>query len=410
LHKPNTPFQYIDTNSGLATLNTRLEHANRVALDTEADSLHHYFEKICLIQISFHGADYLIDPLAKINLSQFLIVLSSKSLIIHGGDYDLRMLRNSFGFQPQGEVFDTMIATQILGYEHSGLAALIQRHLSTTVTKQGQKSDWSLRPLSPMQLDYAYTDTRFLEFVANRMSTEMDHVGRSEWHREACQAMVNSSKKDTQRDPDDAWRIKHIGKLTRQELAYLRELWYWRDQESRQADRPPFKILNNQHLFMLATWAAAHPNQPLTSNTQLPRHINGRRLELLKNSIQKASILLEHEWPQQKKRTKPKPTVSTEIQDIDMLRKECAKIAKALGIAASVLASRSAIKSIICTRAKTIEELITHGPLLRWQATLLQPAVTRITTEREQHERLRNVVSGCLKPFSSLQATDVTSS
>lgn len=377
-------FQYIDTDSGLDQLISRLAQAERVALDTEADSLHHYFEKVCLIQISFHGDDYLIDPLSKIDLSQFLNVLSTKPLIIHGADYDLRMLRTSFGFRPQYEVFDTMLAAQILGYEQFGLAALIQRYLDTTVTKQGQKSDWSLRPLSPMQLDYAYTDTRFLELIADRMDAEMKTLGRCAWHRETCQAMVFSTERETQRDPDDAWRIKHIGQLTRQQLAYLRELWHWRDNEARQADRPPFKILNNQHMFELATLAAAHRDQPLTNDLQFPRHIKGQRLELLKAAIHKAAALPEHEWPQPKKRIKSKHALPDEIRDIDILRDACSRIAKELGMTASVLAPRAAIKSIICAGAKTIEDIIAHGPLLHWQATLLEPAVTRITSARVQ--------------------------
>ncbi|MBQ27528.1 MAG: hypothetical protein CMH81_05235 [Nitrospiraceae bacterium] len=410
MHKLDTTFQYIDTNSGLDALIPRLGHAERIALDTEADSLHHYFEKICLIQLSFHGEDYLLDPLSKIDLSQFLNVLSTKPLIIHGADYDLRMLRTSFGFRPQREVFDTMLAAQILGYEQFGLAALIHRYLDTTVTKQGQKSDWSLRPLNPMQLDYAYTDTRFLEVIADRMGTEMDHAGRSEWHRETCHALVIATGQDTQRNPDDAWRIKHIGQLTRQQLTYLRELWHWRDQEARQADRPPFKILNNQHLFALTTWAASHPDQLLTNDAQLPSHIKGRRLELLKAAIQRAAALPEHEWPQQKKRAKAKHMIPDETQDVDALRKECSRMAKELGITASVLAPRAALKSIIGAKAKTIEDIITHGPLLRWQAALLQPAVTRIMIAREQRENSLNMVTGSPKPSSPPQATDVTAS
>ncbi|HIO68967.1 MAG TPA: hypothetical protein EYG58_00255 [Nitrospirales bacterium] len=404
----SSSFQYIDTDAGLKALIIQLDQAERVAIDTEADSLHHYFEKVCLIQLSFHGHDYLIDPLSKIDLSNFLDVLSTKSLIIHGADYDLRMLRTSFGFRPQCEVFDTMLAAQMLGYEQFGLAALIQRYLDTTVTKQGQKSDWSLRPLSPMQLDYAYTDTRFLETIANRMGAELDTVGRCEWHRETCKAMVISTERDTQRDPDDAWRIKHIGQLTRQQLAFLRELWHWRDQEARQADRPPFKILNNQHLFALTTLAGSQTDQPLTNDAQLPRHINGRRLELLKAAIQKAAALPEHEWPQQKKRIKSKHAGPNDVQDIDALRDACSKIAKELGITASVLAPRAAIKSIICAGAKTMEEIMAHGPLLRWQATLLEPAVTRIILAREQREKSQNVVTAAPMPSSPPPAIDVT--
>ena len=382
--KLETTFQYIDTEPGLTSLITRLAQTTRVALDTEADSLHHYFEKVCLIQISFDDNDYLVDPLSKIDLSGLLDVLATKMLIIHGADYDLRMLRTSFGFRPHGEIFDTMLAAQILGYEHFGLAALIERYLNTIVTKQGQKSDWSLRPLSPMQLDYAYTDTRFLEVIADRMTAEMDQVGRSEWHRETCQALVIATAQDTQRDPDDAWRIKHIGQLTRHQLTYLRELWRWRDTEAQQADRPPFKILNNQHLFALTTWAESHPDQPLTKEAQLPRHINGQRLDLLKAAIQTAAALPEAEWPQLKKRVKSQHMFSEDTQEVDALRADCSRIAKDLGMTASVLAPRAAVKSIICAGARTIEEIIAHGPLLRWQATLLEPAVTRIMAAREQ--------------------------
>ena len=389
----DTTSQYIDTDSSLGELITQLSQAERIALDTEADSLYHYFEKVCLIQISFHGDDYLIDPLSKIDLSRFLKVLSTKPLIIHGADYDLRMLRTSFGFRPQCEVFDTMLAAQILGYEHFGLAALIQRFLGITLTKRGQKSDWSQRPLPPMQLDYARNDTRFLELLANCMDAKIENVGRQEWHHETCQAMVISTGHDTQLNPNDAWRIKHIGQLTRQQLAYLRELWHWRDQEARQADRPPFKIVNNQQLLALATWAASMPGHTLTDGAPLPRHIAGKRLELLKVAIQKASTLPEHQWPPLKKRVKSKHAFPDDTKDIETIREECLRIAKHLGIDASVLAPRSTITSIIRAGSRTLEDIITHGPLLRWQATLLEPAVNRIMGAREERERSLNTLT-----------------
>src|SRR5712691_4571048 len=99
----------------------------RVALDVEADSLHNYFEKVCLIQLSLAGEHYLVDPLSGLDLTGFAEALAGKPLVLHGGDYDLRMLRTSIGFRPRGEVFDTMIAAQVLGIEQIGLAALIER-------------------------------------------------------------------------------------------------------------------------------------------------------------------------------------------------------------------------------------------------------------------------------------------
>src|SRR5262245_42794330 len=118
-------FEYVCKDVSLNALVRRLGSTERVALDTEADSLHNYFEKVCLIQLSLGDQHYLVDPLAGLELGEFLQVLASKRLILHGGDYDLRMLRASHGFRSLAEVFDTMIAAQLLGFEQIGLAALI---------------------------------------------------------------------------------------------------------------------------------------------------------------------------------------------------------------------------------------------------------------------------------------------
>ncbi len=111
----------------LATLIDRIDSAARIAVDTEADSLHNYFEKVCLIQLSIAGEHYLVDPLAGVELRGFLEALAAKPLIFHAGDYDLRILRASTGFRPSGDIFDTMIAAQLLGIEQIGLAALLER-------------------------------------------------------------------------------------------------------------------------------------------------------------------------------------------------------------------------------------------------------------------------------------------
>jgi ribonuclease D len=125
LETTNTPecegYIYVAKPAAMESLIQRLETAERVALDTEADSLHSYFEKICLIQLSLGGEHYLVDPLCDLDLRRFLESLAEKPLIVHGGDYDLRMLRTSLGFRPRGEVFDTMIAAQLLGMEEIGL-------------------------------------------------------------------------------------------------------------------------------------------------------------------------------------------------------------------------------------------------------------------------------------------------
>src|SRR5512146_2676543 len=132
-----------------------------VAIDTEADSLHSYFDKVCLIQMSAGSDDLVIDPLARVDLQAFGRILADPGItkIFHGGDYDLRILNRDFGFTISNFV-DTMVCAQLLGYEAFGLAALLDRHFGVKVNKAHQRADWAMRPLPPDMLDYAAMDTR----------------------------------------------------------------------------------------------------------------------------------------------------------------------------------------------------------------------------------------------------------
>jgi ribonuclease D len=385
----NTPesagYVYVRDPAPMDTLIQRIDRAEKVALDTEADSLHNYFEKVCLVQLSLGGEHYLVDPLADLDLTGFLEVLADKPLILHGGDYDLRMMRASLGFRPRREVFDTMIAAQLLGIEQIGLAALIERFFNITIGKEGQKSDWSCRPLSEKQLRYAVNDTRFLEQLADRLRGELGERGRIDWHVESCRAMVESTGRDNARDPEDAWRIKGAGRLTRRQLAYLRELWRWRDQHARSANLPSFKVFGNQQILELLQWAESHPGVPLDQGPKLPRNIIGARLRTLEQAITRAAGMDQTQWPEVRKRDHGDVPRNDSVEQINALRGECSRIAKELEIAASTLAPKTALEAIARSRPRTLDEIMESGRLLRWQAELVQGA---IATLRESHRDL----------------------
>lgn len=369
-------YVYVRERAAMERLIQRIDTAERVALDTEADSLHNYFEKVCLVQLSFGGEHYLIDPLAGLDLNGLSEALADKPLILHGGDYDLRMLRASIGFRPRREVFDTMIAAQLLGLEQIGLAALTERFFAITIGKAGQKSDWSRRPLSENQLRYAVNDTRFLERLADRMHGELSARGRVDWHRESCRAMVESSGHAHVRDPENAWRIKGAGRLTRRQLAYLRELWRWRDQHARSTNLPAFRVLGNQEILGLVQWAESHPGVPLYQGPKLPRNIAGAQLTTLEEAIARAAGMDETEWPELRKRDHDSPRNDCS-EEINSLRAECAQIARELEIAASTLAPRAALEAIASSRPRTVDEIMKTGGLLCWQAELVQGAVKK---------------------------------
>src|SRR6266567_1355575 len=117
-------IEVIASISQLAELLPQIENVDRVAVDTEADSLHCYREKLCLLQLSVPGADFVVDPLAVTDLQSLALTLKHKVVVLHGADFDLRLLRRSMGLVPD-RIFDTVIAARLLGQRQFSLAALV---------------------------------------------------------------------------------------------------------------------------------------------------------------------------------------------------------------------------------------------------------------------------------------------
>lgn len=261
----------------------KLRQGPWVAMDTEADSLHAYPEKICLIQISHPGGDVLVDPLAGLNLRPLWEALAGRELIMHGCDYDLRLLRRSFDYLP-GAVFDTMLAARLLGYPAFGLSDLVAEHLGVHLEKGPQKANWGLRPLPSHMERYARNDSRHLKALEAILRAELEQRGRLEWHREMCARLVEQSAVEPAPDPDTLWRVKGCGQLDRRGLAVLRAVWHWREHEAVSANRPPFFIFSTDALVTLAALAAAGRGfEPL-----IPRRFSPARRERLRQAVQHA--------------------------------------------------------------------------------------------------------------------------
>jgi len=372
--KTGSGYTYIDNVEGLARLTEELSAALRVGLDTEADSLHHYFEKVCLIQLSFSGANYVVDPLAGFSLTEFLEVLSRKEMILQGADYDLRMLKKSFGFRPKAPVFDTMLAAQVLGYEKIGLAALAERFCGVLLSKAGQKSDWARRPLSAKQLDYASDDTKYLETIADTLTWNLQESGRVAWHRQCCERVVETSGLEAKNDEKEAWRIKGSYGLTPKELAFVRELWKWRDEEARRRDRPPFMILLNENLIELARRRAEDPEGAIHPAPKCMKRITGDSLARLENAIRIADDLPMSEWPVAPERIRSRERQPSS-EKVEALIAACKTVAGELKIESCFLASRATLTAVARCEPRSIEKTMEVSGMMRWQAELLMPAI-----------------------------------
>ncbi len=375
--KADSSYTYVDSAESLARLTEALSATSRVGLDTEADSLHHYFEKVCLIQLSFSGSNYVVDPLAGLSLAEFLEVLSRKELIVQGADYDLRMLKKSFDFRPKAPVFDTMLAAQVLGLERIGLAALAEKYCEVMLSKAGQKSDWARRPLSAKQLDYASDDTKYLERIADALAHSLQESGRTEWHRECCERVVETSGLEGKNDAKEAWRVKGSSGLAPKELVYVREIWKWRDEEARRRDRPPFMILLNEDLIELARWRAQCPQEPLLPGPKFMKRITGENLARLESAIRFAEELPLSEWPVAPERFRSRERQPAP-EKTEALLTACKTIAGELKIESCFLASRATLTAVARHEPRTIEKAMETSGMMRWQAALMMPAILSV--------------------------------
>jgi ribonuclease D len=371
-------YQYVDTDEKMKALLESLAPAKIVAIDTEADSLHHYYEKVCLIQMTFDEKNFIVDPLADVNLDGFLAELAGKDIIIHDAGYDLRMMWSSFGFKPGGKLLDTMLAAQLLGYQYLGLAAMLEKFFDISISKIGQRWNWSERPLPKRKIDYAICDTCHLPKLAEILTDKLKKLERLDWHTEACTRLVDAAMQDKPDvDPDKAWRIKgarHLDPLT---LTILKNIWHWRDSQARKADLPPFKIMINASMIALAGWSAGHPNKSLRSGPRLPRNCLGKRMNLLKKTIADAHKLPKSEWAKHPTPPRGKRPSATAQQIAESIKEDCLDIASGLELVPQIIAPRAAINAIANHRPKSIEEIVECSGLMVWQAKLIEDAVKK---------------------------------
>jgi ribonuclease D len=340
-----------------------------VAVDTEADSLHSYFDKVCLIQLSIPDEDLIVDPLKKLDLGRFGAVLAERGVrkVLHGADYDLRILNRDFGYTI-ANVVDTSICAQLLGYEGIGLAALVERHFGVQLDKSHQRADWAMRPLPRNMLEYAATDTRHLIQLAEKLRAELEALGRWEWAVEEFSRLENVRfEKEEVEEPFR--RMKGLGGLDRRTLAVVQRLYDLRDTLARKADRPPFKIFSNEIILECARVKPATPAE-LEKVRVLPPSQRARFGRDIVRIVREVMALPEDALPQ---KAESKPWMRDKMLEsrVNKLKAARDKVVKELKIDPAVLAPRHVLASV--AEAGTLDV-----PAMReWQKRVVGEALLR---------------------------------
>jgi ribonuclease D len=347
---------FLDSSPALADFLPALAPHRQIAIDTEADSLHCYFEKLCLVQLSVPDASAIVDPLAGMSLEPLFDALTSKELILHGADYDLRLLRRAGFCQPQ-RIFDTMIAARLCGIAEFSLAALIEKYFGVKLAKASQRANWAQRPLSPVMLEYAANDTRFLHSLADIFAAELARLGRREWFEQSCERAVHMTAVSRERDAEEIWRISGSGLLRGRAAAILRELWRWRDAEAQATDRPAFHILHNEQLIHAATEFDA-------GRTAEFKQLRGSRLHRFREAVTRGLQLPESDWPKFVRPNRARPTREEEAR-FKELRSKRDKLAAELQLDPSLIAPKATLERLASGDAEAAEKL------LPWQREML---------------------------------------
>jgi ribonuclease D len=336
----------------------------RVCLDTEADSLHHYHEKLCLLQVACGGRFALIDPLAIPDVSELLALMDRYELWFHGADYDLTMLRRTYNWEPR-LIRDTQIAARLTGSRQFGLAALLQNVLGITVSKASQKADWSRRPLPDHMLAYAVDDVRYLLKIADHFVAILTERNRVSWFEESCRALQRDVAARSMVPREDPWRVQGSGRLHAKGLAILKAMWDWREGIAQERDMPCYRIMSNKQMVAYAeTFEAGGVMQP-------PGGWRPRWKKEFHDLIATVFRQGQDAWPQRMKKVKGRMTDS-QRDIVDRLCAQRDEIAQQLDIEGSLLGSRSTLEQVV-------SDLGAEGAaLMDWQLQLLQPAIQSI--------------------------------
>jgi ribonuclease D len=350
-----------------------------LAVDTEADSFHHYREKVCLIQLSFGRSDVLVDTLSGVDLSVLGGVLADDGVrkILHGADYDVRMLRRDCGLTIRG-LFDTMVAARLVGERAFGLSALLDKHLGVRHDKRHQRADWSRRPLPPELVSYAVLDTRHLATVAGMLESRLASLGREAWAEEEFRR-VERVRWDEDRREGEIWlRVKGVRALDRRQMAVARELADLRERTARARDVPPFRILRDEVMLELIRAGTEGRLRPLAGMRGLPREWRGGSgARALQAAIERGLRIPAEACPKpppQERRARPSREAERRLR---RLCRERDRIAARVGLEPAVLAPRALLESVAAQvdRGRPLEDL---PDLRRWQQSLLGPVIDAV--------------------------------
>ena len=356
---------YLDQVPAVERFLNEISDVKELALDTEGASFHRFLDRIYLLQISTREHSAIIDPLPIGSPARLGQLLQSKAVevVFHDADYDLRLLHQDYGWHVTN-IFDTRIASQLLGIKSFGLAALLDQYFDVKLDKKHQRADWSMRPLTPDMLQYAAQDTRYLLQLKDQMRAQLERRGRLHWAEEEF-ARLEGTRWEVEESMEGFLRLKGARDLSRRELAVLREVANWRDTVAAQLDRATFRVMGNEALFEIARRAPKNATE-LGTIKGMPKGMIERAGADIISAIRRGMEAPEGELPKF-----PKGQRWNKDRDFDEKVNRLKAVrdgsATRLELDPGVLCSRERLENVARSGAKTIDDLSAVPDLRKWQ-------------------------------------------
>jgi len=358
-------YEIIDTGEALAQLVGAIENEKSIGVDLEADSMYHFKEKVCLIQMAAANLNVVIDPLVIEDLSELRPIFKRHDIrkIFHGADYDIRSLYRDFDITINN-LFDTELASRFLGYPETSLEAVLKIKFDVTLDKKFQRKDWSKRPLRRDMVAYAAKDARYLLPLAQTLTAELEDKGRLGWVQEECESLSKVRPSANNADPLYL-HFKGAGKLDARSLAILENLLQFRREIAQKKDKPLFRIFSSRTLLVLAE------KKPLTvkilekANAMSPRQISMYGSGVIK-AVRAAMQMSPEQLPVYPRRKSPRVplVVAGRVKALKQWRD---KQAQRLAIDPALILTKALINAIAVQKPLQLSDLSNITELKNWQ-------------------------------------------
>lgn len=328
-------MRIVETTKDLKALVSELESAPYIALDTEFMRDQTYWPKLCLMQVAAPGGiAAIIDPLADgLDLAPFYKLLKSNGIVkvLHAARQDIEIFHHQGGVIPD-PLFDTQIAAMVCGFgEAASYETLARKLAKADIDKSARFTDWSRRPLSKKQLEYALADVTHLCVVYEALEKELKREKRHAWVEEEIAALQDPAL--YRLDPKDAWKRLKARTTNKRFLAILAAIADWREREAQTRDIPRNRVIKDEALLEIA----AHPPESAEALERIravPKGFAASKLgKSLMEAIEKGRDAppphgIEAERPRRKR--EPSPAAIDLLKTLLRLRAEAAHVAPRL--------------------------------------------------------------------------------